>query len=138
MICGVVAMLFLSVGAMFVTADRWVILRSLTVIDAHAGQEVAIIYDREFKRDFIGAWNVFVWQIQRGEWSAFCEAHGQWPYATARPAKSRTLSWLTNQDPRCSELPPGEYAIDVHVTANPASILARTARIRSNVFTVTN
>ena len=51
------AMVF-AIALMFVTSGRYMDLQSLHVHDSKAGQPVAIAYDREFRRDFYGQWNV--------------------------------------------------------------------------------
>lgn len=122
---------------LMVTSSLWFDLRNLTVSDARVGQPVAISYDREFYRDFDGSWRVLIWQQHRGSWQAYCEASGQWGYRMSKPDQKKDLAWLVDGEPRCSNLPPGVYSIEVKVTANPDSIIARSDVITSNAFEVT-
>jgi hypothetical protein len=129
------AMVF-AIALMFVTSGRYMDLQSLHVHDSKAGQPVAIAYDREFRRDFYGQWNVFVWEVARGVPQSYCETGGAWPYKTGKPDRQKTLEWLVDGDQRCSKLPPGLYQVEVKIKANPGGILERTARVTSNVFEV--
>jgi len=46
------------------------------------------------------------------------------------------LDGLVDGDARCSALPPGTYQVEVTVTANPDTIIARSQTILSNPFEV--
>ncbi len=130
-----VAMVFFF-AMLLITPGFWFDLRSLTIQDAAKGQAVRLEYDREFYRDFNGGWNVAIWVMDRGEWTAYCHADGAWPYRKATPDPSRDLAWLVDGDARCSALPPGTYQVEVTVTANPDTIIARSQTIISNPFEV--
>ena len=126
----------LALAVMFVTSGRYMDLQRLTIADATYGGDIAIHYPREFRRDFFGEWHVFVWDIVKGEARSYCEANGAWPYTEGDKDPSKTLEWLVDGKDRCFQLPPGLYYVEVRITANPGSILARTGSVRSNVFEV--
>lgn len=131
---GIALIGFLSM--LFVNASLWFDLRSLQISDSRVGQAVQITYDREFYRDFDGAWRVLVWQVDRGERRSYCEASGSWGYRKAAPEQHKDLAWLVDGEPRCANLPAGAYAVEVKLTANPGSFVARSEAITSNVFEV--
>lgn len=128
------AVFFLAM--LLVTPGLWLELRSLTIADAKIGQPVRIDYDRVFHRDFTGEWGVAIWTLDRGEWTAYCHADGDWPYRAGKPGESRDLAWLVDGDARCSNLPVGTYQVEVTVTANPDTIISRSAVVMSNPFEV--
>lgn len=136
MVAVAVLAMALAIALMFVTSGRYMDLQSLHIHDAKAGHPVSIAYDREFRRDFYGQWNVFVWEVARGVPQSYCEAGGSWPYKPGTPDRQKTLEWLVDGDERCSKLPPGLYQVEVKIKANPGGILERTARVTSNVFEV--
>ena len=121
---------------LFVTPAYWLDLRSLAIANARYGQPINMAYDREFYREFFGAWNVSIWRNQRGEWAAYCGVSGEWPYKAGKPDPDKTLEWLVDGDKRCTHLPPGDYRVDVRITANPGGVFARTGLVSSNVFAV--
>ena len=128
--------LALSLALMLLSADWWMRLNSLHIPDARVGQDIPIVYDREFLRNFTGEWAVNVWKMERGDWQPFCAADGKWNYEARKPAPGQDLAWITNGAPGCEDLPPGEYRVTVNVTANPGRLLSRTASVESNVFKV--
>lgn len=124
------------VALLLVTSSHWFVLRGLTVADAKQGFPAKITYDREFYRDFDGAWRVLIWQIERGEWQSYCEASGAWGYRKARPDPNKDLAWLVDGEHRCSDIPAGTYAVELQVSANPGSLIERSQTITSNPFEV--
>lgn len=132
----VASMLLVFLGLLCVTPAYWLDLRSLHVNDSRAGQDAPIDYDREFFRDFQGAWSVSVWRFERGQWMAWCNVPGEWPYKAGKPEAKKTWGWLVERDPDCANLPPGIYQAEVRITANPGSLIARTDAILSNAFEV--
>ena len=133
---GLTALTLGFLSSMVITSSWWFRLNSLTIHDSRVGEIARLTYDREFYRPFNGHWDISVWQMDRGEWASYCGASGDWPYNPARPNQEKTFDWLTDDDPRCSRLPPGEYRAELTLTANPGTILARSQTITSNVFEV--
>lgn len=133
---GVIVALFAFLFALVATAGWWMRLDSLHVADARVGQPVPIEYHRTFLRDFQGEWQVAIWQMERGNWEAFCAVSDRFPYRARTPDPLQTLEWLVDGDTRCSRLPPGTYQAEVTVTANPGTLLARSETLLSNPFTV--
>lgn len=133
-IAGVSLVFFFAL--LLITPGFWFDLRSIQVPDAKQGRPVRISYEREFYRDFFGGWDVAIWAMDRGEWTAYCHADGAWPYRKALPDPARDLAWLVDGDERCTDLPPGVYQVEVTVTANPDTIIARSQTIVSNPFEV--
>jgi len=133
---GTVAATLAFFAALMVTPAFWMRLGPMEVRDTRLGQPVPIQYDREFRRDFLGSWVVAIWRQNRGEWMAWCAAEGSWPYKASIPATDVDLEWLVSGDVRCSHLPPGQYRIEVAVTANPGTLISRTETVMSNAFEV--
>ncbi len=135
-IAGLTVMTGCFMASLIVTSSWWFRLNSLTIHDSRIGEVAGITYDREFYRSFTGHWDISVWQMDRGEWAAYCGASGDWPYKPARPASDKTFDWLTDNDPRCSRFPVGQYRAELTITANPGTIISRSQTIVSNVFEV--
>lgn len=126
-----------SVMATVVTSDWWVRLDKLQVQDARPMTDTPVIYKREFFREFSADWNVSVFVMDRGEWSAYNSCGGHWDdYKPGKPNPYKTLAWLVGNDPDCWALPKGTYYITVSLTIAPGSLLSRRATIASNVFEV--
>jgi len=125
-----------SLTALMVTPGYWMRLGPMQVSDARVGQAVPIHYDREFRRDFIGHWIVAVWRQDRGAWLAWCSTAGDWPYKVGTPNPAVDLDWLVSGNARCSRLVPGQYRVEVAITANPGSLIARTETVVSNAFEI--
>lgn len=124
------------IAAMFVTTSWWFSLTGLHVSNAIAGRAPTIEYHRSFRRDFWGEWSVAVWRMERGVWTAYCAAGGQWPYKRSTPDPHRDLEWMVGGSARCSLLPPGTYHLEVTLTANPDTIISRSETINSNAFEI--
>jgi len=133
---GLTALTLGFLSSLIVTSSWWFSLNSLTIHDSRIGEVAGITYDREFYRSFTGHWDISVWQMDRGEWAAYCGASGDWPYKPARPVSDKTFDWLTDDDPRCSRFPVGQYRAELTITANPGTIISRSQTIVSNVFEV--
>lgn len=139
MLAGSAILLAASTMATIVTSDWWVKLESLHVQDARPMADTPIIYTREFFKEFAADWNVSVYVMDRGEWSAYDSCGGHWDaYKPGIQNPYKTLSWLSGNDTDCWRLPPGTYYITVSLTIAPGSLLSRTATIASNVFEVGN
>lgn len=133
---GLTALTLGFLSSLVITSSWWFRLNSLTIHDSRVGEIARVTYDREFFRPFNGHWDVSVWQMDRGEWAAYCDAHGDWAYKPAKPRTDKTFDWLTDDDTRCSRLPVGQYRAELTLTANPGTIIARSQTIVSNVFEV--
>ena len=133
---GLTALTLGFLSSLVITSSWWFRLNSLTIHDSRVGEIARLTYDREFYRPFNGHWDVSVWQMDRGEWAAYCWASGDWPYKPATPRTDKTFDWLTDNDARCNPLPAGQYRVELTITANPGTIISRSQTITSNVFEV--
>ena len=107
----VLALLFLAaVGAVyFFPASYWFTVERVQVENSKVGQPVSMTVKRTVNTAFVGSWYVTVRQWD-GAWVPYCAARGDAYYQPdSRLPADLTLTWWTDEKPRCSNLPVGKY-----------------------------
>lgn len=92
-------------------ASIWFKVNAVRVSDTYVGDPAPITADREVRRAFSGSYHVLV----RGADSsmASCDASsGVFTYDVKVELLNRDMAWWAPSDPRCSNLPEGEYIME--------------------------
>ena len=91
-------------------ASFWFTVENVTVLDVETGYNIPMNVTRTIKRPFKGEYHVEVRTFSG--YTIACEAHGQVDYApSATFPEPLTLTWWGFSDPRCGNLPDGQYNI---------------------------
>lgn len=120
-------------------AWRWLDVQKLDVLSGPSGEPILVDYDRQIETEFSGQWRVKVWRKDDdGGLTPVCAPPTK--AETYRPGTKLpdpvTLEWLAYTDPKCYNLLPGSYEIEVIWTINPGAVMERTVK-RRDEFRVT-
>lgn len=105
-------------------ASSWFSVNSLDVHDAVEGDQIIVDYDRTIRRSFTADWRVKI-RREAGdglEWVCATKPHREDYDLKSRLPEPVTLEWFAWTDPRCYELPAGDYEITAIWQLNPGGI----------------
>lgn len=116
-------------------ASWWLKVDSFTVLDANLGTPPTVIVDRTIRREFRGQWVVTIMRQGSHGFYTYCTARGENDYrpGTALPDVV-DLDWWTA--PKRCKLHVGTYYVRTLWTIYPPSLPAKTVRVQSNEFRV--
>lgn len=88
----------------------WFQVHSVYIPDAESGDDVQMAVDREIHASFTGEYRVEVRTFSGS--TIVCEAHGKVDYSPdANLPDPLGLTWWAFSDPRCGDLPDGEFNV---------------------------
>ena len=105
--------------------SHWIEIHNLKVSSGPVFDDMAVIYDREIKREFPGEFAVAIWadgELHEGGQGVICKGEGSVPYAPASGAILRDMEWLMGeQRPPCDPLmkPGKSFRAYLCITARP-------------------
>lgn len=123
-------------------SSYWFEVNRFEVADAAEGEPIIIEYDRTIAWHFWADWRVEVTRINGSGVSQACST--VWQREDYDPEETLpdpvTLAWFAYTDPKCFNLPPGDYRVTATWFINPIGLmrflLGRTASV-SDTFTIT-
>lgn len=118
------------------SADRWLTVRAVQISNAHVGEDIPVVVDRDVLRSFRGAWRITVYEWVNGQWLVSCAASGSRSYeaATKFPADMTLSRWTEGA---CVSLPRGRYKAVVQWDLDIMAILpTKSLVVTSNIFEI--
>lgn len=125
---------------LFWPMSYWFDVRAIHVNDAHAGEMITMVVDRDVRIRFTGYYlaGIYVW-TGRG-FTPYCTARGKERLYKegAEYPEPLTLRWWTDDEPTCRNLPAGQYQMSTRwvTTGNDWPLPEKSVTRESNIFTI--
>lgn len=118
-----------------VPSEAFFEVKNVSVPDFIEGENPLIVYDRQVKKTFYGAWNVEVHQVGGETDYAYCSGSGANKYEPKEqlPKVGVKFDWFIGKE---CHLPAGQYILQVNWEIHPDGYPPKFQTFTSNIFRV--